>query len=177
MPITALRVTPPSCFAIWLAESPSCQSFLRSSTRSSVQPISASRQGSRDAATPPGFNILWRPAVSPLSFLLATFLLGAGDNDRYDNLGHAMICTCGCRQILLECNHVGCQVSDQMTRELRVALARGDARLAHRQDGKRGNDSGRVGHGDGAWRHGTRTVSPGTSGMFCARFRPFSTSL
>ena len=60
-------------------------------------------------------------------FLLATFLLGAGDNDRYDKLGHAMICTCGCRQILLECNHVGCQVSDQMTRELRVALARGDA--------------------------------------------------
>ena len=37
LPITALRVTPPSCPATWLAESPSCQSFLRSSTRSSVQ--------------------------------------------------------------------------------------------------------------------------------------------
>src|SRR6185312_2996231 len=36
-------VTPPSCLAIWLAERPSCQSFLRSSTRSSVQPIFASR--------------------------------------------------------------------------------------------------------------------------------------
>src|SRR6201996_8326964 len=43
LPITALRVTPPSCLAIWLAERPSCQSFLRSSTRSSVQPIFASR--------------------------------------------------------------------------------------------------------------------------------------
>src|SRR6266478_8667535 len=45
LPITALRVTPPSCLAIWLAESPSCQSFLRSSTRSSVQPICASHLG------------------------------------------------------------------------------------------------------------------------------------
>ncbi|MGH7462793.1 MAG: C cytochromes biosynthesis protein, partial [Longimicrobiales bacterium] len=53
---------------------------------------------------------------------LATFLLGAGEDARYDKLGHAMICGCGCRQILLECNHVGCQVSDKMMRELRVAL-------------------------------------------------------
>ncbi|MGH9509584.1 MAG: cytochrome c-type biogenesis protein [Terriglobales bacterium] len=59
--------------------------------------------------------------------LLATFLLGAGEDARYDKLGHSMICGCGCRQILLECNHVGCQVSDKMMRELRVALARGDS--------------------------------------------------
>src|ERR1700752_5142130 len=39
LPITALRVTPPSCFAIWLAERPSIHSFFRVSTRSSVQPI------------------------------------------------------------------------------------------------------------------------------------------
>src|SRR5262245_57028427 len=37
LPITALRVIPPSSPAIWLAERPSDQSFLRSSTRSSVQ--------------------------------------------------------------------------------------------------------------------------------------------
>jgi cytochrome c-type biogenesis protein CcmH len=60
--------------------------------------------------------------------LLATFLLGAGDEAaRFDQLGHNMICGCGCRQILLECNHVGCQVSDKMVRELRVALTRGDS--------------------------------------------------
>src|SRR5580704_6702808 len=39
LPITALRVTPPSCLAIWLAERPSSQSFFNNSTRSSVQPI------------------------------------------------------------------------------------------------------------------------------------------
>src|SRR5262249_18855751 len=37
LPMTALRVIPPSSPAIWLAERPSDQSFLRSSTRSSVQ--------------------------------------------------------------------------------------------------------------------------------------------
>src|SRR3954449_1364234 len=36
-PITALRVTLPISAAIWLALKPSAQSFLRSSTRSSVQ--------------------------------------------------------------------------------------------------------------------------------------------
>src|SRR5438874_9685373 len=40
LPITALRVMPPSSPAIWLADSPSAQSFLSSSTRSSVQDMS-----------------------------------------------------------------------------------------------------------------------------------------
>src|SRR5882672_168629 len=37
LPITALRVTPPSSAAIWLADRPSAQSFFSISTRSSVQ--------------------------------------------------------------------------------------------------------------------------------------------
>ena len=42
LPITALRVTPsPRMPAIWLALSPSIQSFFKSSTRSSVQPINS----------------------------------------------------------------------------------------------------------------------------------------
>src|SRR5690242_21246991 len=39
LPITALRVTPPSSAAIWLADKPSAHSFFRSSTLSSVQLI------------------------------------------------------------------------------------------------------------------------------------------
>ena len=39
LPITALRVMPPSSAAIWLADRPSAQSFFSSSTRSSVQVI------------------------------------------------------------------------------------------------------------------------------------------
>ncbi len=37
LPMTALRLTPPSCAAIWLALRPSAQSFFSLSTRSSVQ--------------------------------------------------------------------------------------------------------------------------------------------
>src|SRR5580704_7445752 len=42
LPMTALRVTPPNCLAIWLADRPSNQSFLRVSTLSSVQPMAIS---------------------------------------------------------------------------------------------------------------------------------------
>ena len=59
--------------------------------------------------------------------ILAIFLfLGAGDDARFNKLGHSMMCICGCGQVLLECNHVGCQSSDKMRNELIAALDRGD---------------------------------------------------
>jgi cytochrome c-type biogenesis protein CcmH len=61
--------------------------------------------------------------------LLLIFMVGAGDTSaRYQQMGHhQLICTCGCGQILLECNHVGCTVSTQEEAELRTALDRGDS--------------------------------------------------
>jgi cytochrome c-type biogenesis protein CcmH len=54
-------------------------------------------------------------------------LLGAGDQSaRVNDLGHRMMCVCGCNQILLECNHVGCAYSDRMRAELVAAVDRGD---------------------------------------------------
>ncbi len=63
-----------------------------------------------------------------LLIVLALFMLmGVGDEDaRFQNLGHHLMCVCGCNQILLECNHVGCQYSDRMRVELAAALDRGD---------------------------------------------------
>jgi len=53
-------------------------------------------------------------------------MMGAGDVDsRYEHLGHQMICTCSCGQIMLECNHLGCQVSPAMSAELKDQLASG----------------------------------------------------
>jgi cytochrome c-type biogenesis protein CcmH len=53
--------------------------------------------------------------------------LGASDEGtRFNDLGHRMMCVCGCSQILLECNHVGCQYSDRMRGELMASLDRGD---------------------------------------------------
>jgi cytochrome c-type biogenesis protein CcmH len=54
--------------------------------------------------------------------------LGAGDADtRFNEIGHQMMCICGCNQILLECNHVGCPDSDGMRNELMAAVSRGDS--------------------------------------------------
>ena len=55
-------------------------------------------------------------------------LLGAGDPAaRFTEIGHKMMCICGCNQILLECNHVGCPDSDGMRNELMAAVSRGDS--------------------------------------------------
>ena len=59
-------------------------------------------------------------------FVLAAFTLGADvDSARFEKLGHEMVCTCGCNQILLECNHVGCPASDGMRKELTAAMLSG----------------------------------------------------
>ena len=53
--------------------------------------------------------------------------LGAGDESRFNDLGHRLMCVCSCNQILLECNHVGCNYSDRMRRELMTAIQHGDS--------------------------------------------------
>ena len=54
---------------------------------------------------------------------LALSTLGADTQGRrFERLGHRIMCTCGCNQILLECNHVGCTVSDGMRNELTAAI-------------------------------------------------------
>ena len=54
--------------------------------------------------------------------------LGAGDaGTRFNEIGHQMMCICGCNQILLECNHIGCPYSDGMRNELIAAVSRGDS--------------------------------------------------
>ena len=55
--------------------------------------------------------------------LLAVGMLGAGDStSRFNRIGHQMMCACGCGQMLLECNHVGCPDSDRMIGELRAQV-------------------------------------------------------
>lgn len=68
-----------------------------------------------------------RAVASLLAVCLMAFLaMGAADNSaRYQDLGHKMMCVCGCEQVLIECNHVGCPDSDQMLAELRTDLAQG----------------------------------------------------
>src|SRR6202049_1071876 len=59
--------------------------------------------------------------------LIVFALLGASDEGtRFNNLGHRLMCMCGCNQVLLECNHVGCTYSDRMRGELIALISKDD---------------------------------------------------
>ncbi|MFZ0761019.1 MAG: cytochrome c-type biogenesis protein CcmH [Candidatus Sulfotelmatobacter sp.] len=77
-----------------------------------------------------------RKAAQTLLLCAAIFaLLGAGDPaTRFTELGHQLMCICGCNQILLECNHVGCPDSDGMRNELMASITRGDSDCLVEQD-------------------------------------------
>ena len=65
--------------------------------------------------------------LSLLVLALFTFMGAGDDSGRFNDLGHKLMCACGCGQILLECNHVGCTYSDRMRGELAAAIDRGDS--------------------------------------------------
>ena len=69
----------------------------------------------------------WRRALETAVLSIAIcFSLGASDaSSRFNDLGHRLMCTCGCAQLLGECNHVGCPESGRMRDELTAAIASG----------------------------------------------------
>ena len=74
-----------------------------------------------------GLLIFWLRTVQAGALAIAVcFSLGATDAaSRYNNLNHRLMCTCGCAEILGECNHMGCQSSGQELDELRAGIADG----------------------------------------------------
>ena len=54
---------------------------------------------------------------------LALPMMAAGNS--FNSIGHQLVCQCGCGQILLECNHVGCPVSGPMMEELKAQMTAG----------------------------------------------------
>lgn len=82
---------------------------------------------SQRTSNAPSFSRSERVGILTLVLLLAIFTLGAGETDRYNKLGHQFMCVCGCNQILIECNHVGCSYSTKMLAQLRQAVDRGDS--------------------------------------------------
>ncbi len=69
--------------------------------------------------------VFWARIVQCLLLcVVTTVMLGAG-RSRLDRIGHELMCSCGCGQILLECNHVSCPDSPVMIRELNAQIATG----------------------------------------------------
>lgn len=59
--------------------------------------------------------------------LMSLLTLGADPKlQRFEKIGHELVCTCGCNQILLECNHVGCGSSEGMRQDLMARLDKGE---------------------------------------------------
>jgi len=70
--------------------------------------------------------MLKRAAQLTFVVAIAFTMLGAGTpNTRFDKIGHQLMCTCGCAQVLLECNHVGCPNSSGMIAELHTQVDAG----------------------------------------------------
>ena len=69
----------------------------------------------------------WMKAAQAATLCIAVcFSLGATDaGSRYTNLNHRLMCTCGCAQILGECNHVGCPNSSGELDELSHGITDG----------------------------------------------------
>ncbi len=58
--------------------------------------------------------------------LVITLTMGAGNpSARVDKLSRQLMCTCGCAELLGECNHVGCPDSPGMLDHLRTDVAQG----------------------------------------------------
>jgi cytochrome c-type biogenesis protein CcmH/NrfF len=69
-----------------------------------------------------GNPIFWAKTVQIALLCVVTLVMVGATKSRFDRLGHQMMCTCGCGQILLECNHVGCPDSSRMINELHTQL-------------------------------------------------------
>jgi cytochrome c-type biogenesis protein CcmH/NrfF len=77
-------------------------------------------------ATPLRFRSWMRAAEAGILAIAVCFSLGASDaSSRFNNLGHRLMCTCSCNELLGECNHMGCPDSPRELNELRAAIASG----------------------------------------------------
>jgi cytochrome c-type biogenesis protein CcmH len=74
------------------------------------------------------FTFWIRAAQAAALAVAVCFSLGATDaGSRYTDLNHRLMCTCGCAEILGECNHVGCPNSSGELDELRAGIAAGSS--------------------------------------------------
>jgi cytochrome c-type biogenesis protein CcmH/NrfF len=74
---------------------------------------------------------LSRFALLPLLIAVSALTLGTADTQaRFNDLGHKLMCMCGCDQILLECDHIGCPDAAKESQELTAAIGTGESDTA-----------------------------------------------
>ena len=77
---------------------------------------------------PKGLSFLMKTVQAGTLAVAVCFSLGATDaGSRFNDLGHRLMCTCSCAQLLGECNHVGCPESGRERDELKALIADGNS--------------------------------------------------
>ncbi len=106
----------PARFTLWMR---TCAPFISRTLRNEWDSKTLTSQ-SKPAA-------FWIKSAEALILAVAVcFSMGATDSSaRYHDLNHRLMCTCGCAQLLGECNHVGCPSSGQELSELSADIAAG----------------------------------------------------
>jgi cytochrome c-type biogenesis protein CcmH len=74
--------------------------------------------------------IFWARLVQCALLCVITVVMLGAASSQFDRVGHQLECSCGCSQILLECNHVSCPDSPVMIRELHAQIATGATDMA-----------------------------------------------
>ena len=69
--------------------------------------------------------VFWARAVQIALLCVVTIAMIGATRSQYDRVGYQLMCSCGCGQILLECNPVGCPDSPVMIRELHAQVTNG----------------------------------------------------
>ncbi|HTA79721.1 MAG TPA: cytochrome c-type biogenesis protein CcmH [Terracidiphilus sp.] len=99
---------------------------LLKSARTWVPQVSLLRPGKAWTSRDRSVTLILKSIQALLLAIALCFSVGATDaGARFNNLGHRLMCTCGCAQLLGECNHVGCPNSGSMRDELSAAIASG----------------------------------------------------
>lgn len=74
------------------------------------------------------YRSILRASQVGLIAILAIMALGVDDaSARFDRLSHRLMCTCGCNQLLGECDHVGCPGREPENAFLRAGIAKGES--------------------------------------------------
>lgn len=69
---------------------------------------------------------LWR--IGGVLALCVAAVLAMGTSDpaaRFQNIGNKLMCTCGCGQVMLQCNHIACPALARQSGELSADIAKG----------------------------------------------------
>ena len=85
--------------------------------------------GKRASWVSRGWRLLTgRAALAVLAAVMVTFSLAVTDSTaRFDTLGRKLMCSCGCAQGLMGCDHVGCPNREGEMDQLRTGIAAGMA--------------------------------------------------